>query len=80
MISRPSERNGGMRDIEALLGVSREYVLDNLCRQAERHLQPPLLVFSPARAAGKSIQLLYERGYKEAVMWFKWHLINALKP
>ncbi|MBC3541490.1 hypothetical protein H7U12_17480 [Rufibacter sp. H-1] len=40
-----------MRDIEALLGVSRECVLDNLCRQAGRAR------ISPGLKAYRSVQI-----------------------
>ncbi|WP_192825286.1 IS1 family transposase [Rufibacter sp. LB8] len=51
LMVRLLERNNGIRDIEALLGVSRKCILDNLCRQGSR------LSIAPARRCYESVQI-----------------------
>ena len=51
LILRLLERNNGIRDIQALLGVSRKCILDNLCRQAR------LISIRPTFTVYKSVQI-----------------------
>src|SRR3712207_3027629 len=51
LMLRLLERNSGIRDIEALLQVSRRCILDNLCRQGNR------IQIQPAYQHYKSVQL-----------------------
>ena len=51
LILRLLERNSGIRDIEALLQISRKCILDNLCRQGNK------ILIQPAKKHYKSLQL-----------------------